>query len=80
LVNAYFLDFPNLEVKVGTIPLLLSLEPLKDPLEAKQQCDSVLNSIIKLDAIGFQEYFGYFLSSIPYNLHEDHESYYHTMF
>jgi hypothetical protein len=79
-ISKYHLGFPNLEVKSGIIPLLLSLEPIDDPLIAQQQCQNMLNSLINLDPSGFQNSFGQYLSVFPHNLHIALEAYYHTLF
>jgi hypothetical protein len=78
--SKYFLDFPNLEVRTGLVQLLLSLEPITEPLTAKRQSESMLSSLIKLDPIGFQKSFGAFLAGFPFELHQDNEAYYHSLF
>jgi hypothetical protein len=80
VVPKFHLGFPNLEVKAGIIPLLLSLGPIEDPLTAHKQCQNMLSSLINLDPSGFQTSLGQFLSLFPYNLHIALEAYYHTLF
>ncbi|MDR2199506.1 MAG: ATP-binding protein [Deltaproteobacteria bacterium] len=79
-LNEYYLDIPNLEVKAGIIPLLLSLDPIKSPLIAKRQCESMLKAINNRDAFGVQNHFGSYLAFFPYNIHNANESYYHSLF
>jgi hypothetical protein len=76
----YYLGFPNLEVKSGIVPLLLSLAPIQEPLDALDQCKNMLNSLIALDKVGFENSFGQYLSCFPYSAHEAHEAHYHALF
>jgi hypothetical protein len=76
----YYLHFPNLEVKAVIVPLLLSLSPIKSPLDAKIQCENMLSSLIKLDSTGVQESFSSYLSNYAYSSHVASEAYYHSLF
>jgi hypothetical protein len=79
-VSEYQLGFPTLEVKASIIPLLLSLEPIQQPLVAYKQCKNMLNSLINLDPSGFQKSLGQYLSIFPHNLDIPLEAYYHNLF
>jgi hypothetical protein len=72
-VAQYGLRIPNLEVKAGLLPLLMSLEPVYNPLEAKTEADNMLKSLNERDAAGFQDAFGAFLSQVPYSAQENQE-------
>jgi hypothetical protein len=79
----FFLDIPNFEVRMGLIPLLMSIKPAKEPLAAKENCVNMFRALVKLDADGFQKFFGNFLGALPHNIHEFgkvHEAYYHSVF
>ncbi|MDR1658074.1 MAG: PD-(D/E)XK nuclease domain-containing protein, partial [Deltaproteobacteria bacterium] len=76
----FFLKIPNLEVRSGLIPLLLSLKPIQDPLGVWRNACSMLSSLIQLDAEGFENAFGSFLAEFPYNIHVPAEAYYHSLF
>jgi hypothetical protein len=75
----YYLDFPNFEVKTGILPFLLDLEPIHFPDEVNKRCGAMVESLVKLDAAGFQNHFGGYLACFPYQLHEPREGYYHSM-
>jgi hypothetical protein len=76
----FFLKIPNLEVRAGRIPLLLSLDPIEQPLDSWKKTQSMLDSLNKRDAVGFQNAFGSFLADFPYHVHIPQEAYYHSLF
>jgi hypothetical protein len=75
----YHLGLPNLEVKAAFAPLLLSIKPPKNPVLAKELSVKAKNSLLKLDAQGFETAFSRFLNHYPYELHLPSEKFYHTL-
>jgi hypothetical protein len=82
--DEYFLDYPNLEVSLGVIPLLMSMKPIVNPLKRSKKCVAMFHSLTQLDTAGFQKSFSEFLAELPYEIHENdlkfHEAYYHMIF
>lgn len=79
-IYKYYLDFPNMEVKAGIIPLLLSTISLEDPLQIKQFSLDIVDSLINLDTNALEKSFENFIACYAYSIHETHEGYYHTLF
>jgi hypothetical protein len=79
-IAKFLLKTPNLEVRAGLVALLLSLEPIMEPLEAWKKDNNMYSSLIKLDAEGFENAFGSFLAEFPYPVHLPAEAYYHSLF
>jgi hypothetical protein len=77
---SYALDFPNLEVASCMVPLLYSLDPIKNPLNAKREAERALSALKRMDAAEFGEAFGNYLGMFSYDLHDNKENYYHTLF
>jgi hypothetical protein len=76
----YFLDLPNLEVRAGIMPLLLSVPPSQDTFDEYKQCKNLVKAINSQDKEGFQNSFGSYLSHYPYSVHISKEAYYHSQF
>ncbi|MDR1656681.1 MAG: AAA family ATPase [Deltaproteobacteria bacterium] len=80
IISVFHLRIPNLEVKAGIIQLLLSMEPIKQPLAAWEKACRMVSSLIKLDAEGFENAFGSFLAEFPDSSQAPPEAYYHSLF
>jgi hypothetical protein len=78
--SVYCLDYPNLEVKISIIPLLLSMDPVRTPLIAVNRCKEMVNALNDLDFVTFQKSFERYLACYPYSIHDRHEAYYHALF
>jgi hypothetical protein len=78
--DTYFLKIPNLEVKAGLIPLLLSLKPFQKPLNAWKHAKTMVSSLNKLDGEGFQNAFSNYLGGFAYSDHLADEGHYHSLF
>ncbi|MDR1657457.1 MAG: PD-(D/E)XK nuclease domain-containing protein, partial [Deltaproteobacteria bacterium] len=79
-ISKFILKIPNLEIRASLIALLLSLDPITEPLRARQKANNMFSSLIKLDAEGFENAFGSFLAEFPYPVHLPAEAYYHSLF
>ncbi|MDR1656297.1 MAG: PD-(D/E)XK nuclease domain-containing protein, partial [Deltaproteobacteria bacterium] len=79
-IHEFHLKIPNLEVRAGIIPLLLSMESIKQPLRTWKKACLMVSSLIKLDAEVFENAFGSFLAEFPYAIHVPAEAYYHSLF
>jgi hypothetical protein len=79
-VKKFYLEYPNLEIRSGIFPFLLSLQFDEDPLIAKKHCDKMLKALNNLDAEGVEKSFGRYLSCFAYSTHEHTEGYYHSLF
>jgi hypothetical protein len=77
---SYRLTLPNLEVKAAFVPLLLSLEAPKEPLTAKLWADEARDSLLGLNAEGFERAFHLFLEQHTYDDNNQNEKHYHSLF
>ncbi|MDR1658454.1 MAG: hypothetical protein LBT47_13065 [Deltaproteobacteria bacterium] len=74
------MKIPNLELRAGLIPLLLSLEPIKEPWEAWQKACHMVSSLIKLEAEGFENAFRNFLAQFPDSSQTPGDAHYQSLF
>jgi hypothetical protein len=77
---SYRLTLPNLEVKAAFVPLLLSLKAPKEPLTAKIRADETRDSLLRLNAEGFERAFHLFLEQHVYDDNNQNEKHYHSLF
>ncbi|MDR1658486.1 MAG: hypothetical protein LBT47_13240, partial [Deltaproteobacteria bacterium] len=78
--DKFFLKIPNLELRAVLIPLLLSLEPIKEPWEAWQKASHMVSSLIKLEADGFENAFRSFLTEFPDSSQTPGDAHYQSLF
>jgi hypothetical protein len=78
--SIYSLTIPNLEVKASLIPLILSIEPLKNPLMGQRYAAKMCERLFALDAVGLGNAFTDFLSQLTYDALFDAEKYYYGLF
>jgi hypothetical protein len=76
----YSLTVPNLEVQASLAPLIFSIEPPNDPVEAKKQAILVLESLLSLNAEGLEEAFSLYLNQYPYSTLNFDENLYQALF
>ncbi|MDR2353805.1 MAG: AAA family ATPase [Deltaproteobacteria bacterium] len=79
-IPEYVLDYPNLEVKLRILPLLITQKPIQNPKKAWKFCNNMMESILKLDVTGFKKFFKKFLSLFPQKDLKPQELFYYELF
>jgi hypothetical protein len=75
----YTLDFPNKEVKQSMLTWLVSNYSGYDKDLMYQLRQDMLNQVRAYDAEGFEQSLRKLFARVPYQLHLEHEAYYHSL-
>jgi hypothetical protein len=79
-VDVFYLTVPNIEVENGFVPVLFPVGSAENPITAKVFSDSLLSSLLNLDALGVQRSFSGYLAQYTYVELNANEAYYHSQF
>jgi hypothetical protein len=79
-VDRFYLAVPNNEVGNGLVPLLFHVPSADDPAKAKAFSDSLLSSLLNLDALGLQRSFSGYLAQCNCEGHIPNEAYCRSQF